>query len=132
MTAVMLTCSFLLYSSVGNIDTYQIELPADLPPSHRGKTIRFSYNLVLGVQRGSVHTPAKSVQLPFRLYNNISELGTRPVYDLMSPVILHKDTAISGVVGQSRPSEKSAENPSRFMKINRPRTNALSGQSLRF
>ncbi|GJJ73751.1 RAB6A-GEF complex partner protein 2 [Entomortierella parvispora] len=91
--------------------TYQIELPADLPPSHRGKTIRFSYNLVLGVQRGSVHTPAKSVQLPFRLYNNISELGTRPVYDLMSPVILHKDTAISGVVGQTRTSEKTIDNP---------------------
>ncbi|KAI8598204.1 Rgp1-domain-containing protein [Dissophora ornata] len=91
--------------------TYQIELPEDLPPSHRGKTIRFAYNLVLGVQRGSVHTPAKSVQLPFRLYNNISAMGTRPVYDLMSPVILHKDTAISGVAGQGRVSEKSIENP---------------------
>ncbi|KAF9434961.1 hypothetical protein BGZ76_007136 [Entomortierella beljakovae] len=90
--------------------TYQINLPADLPPSHRGKTIRFAYNLVLGVQRGSVHTPAKNVNLPFRLYNNISELGTRPVYDLMSPVILHKDTAISTVVGQEKPTEKSSEN----------------------
>ncbi|KAG0051221.1 hypothetical protein BGZ83_003972 [Gryganskiella cystojenkinii] len=91
--------------------TYQIELPSDLPPSHRGKTIRFAYNLVLGVQRGSVHTPAKNVQIPFRLYNNISELGTRPTYDLMSPVILHKDTAISGLVGQSRASEKTIDNP---------------------
>ncbi|KAG0367080.1 hypothetical protein BGZ54_004425 [Gamsiella multidivaricata] len=91
-------------------NSYQIELPADLPPSHRGKTIRFAYNLVLGVQRGSVHTPAKSVQLPFRLYNNISELGTRPVYDLMSPVILHKDTAISNVVGEGRAPEKPLEN----------------------
>ncbi|KAG0026047.1 hypothetical protein BGZ82_009684 [Podila clonocystis] len=83
--------------------TYQIDIPSDLPPSHRGKTIRFSYNLVLGVQRGSVHTPAKNIQLPFRLYNNISEQGTRPVYDLMSPVILHKDTSISGLVGQGGP-----------------------------
>ncbi|KAK3831336.1 MAG: Rgp1-domain-containing protein [Linnemannia elongata] len=91
--------------------TYQIELPSDLPPSHRGKTIRFAYNLVLGVQRGSVHTPAKSVQVPFRLYNNISELGTRPVYDMMSPVISHKDTAISHLVGQGRQTEKSAINP---------------------
>ncbi|KAF9139814.1 hypothetical protein BGX30_007455 [Mortierella sp. GBA39] len=90
--------------------TYQIELPSDLPPSHRGKTIRFAYNLVLGVQRGSVHTPAKSVQLPFRLYNNISELGTRPVYDMMSPVIWHKDTAISHLVGQGRQTEKPAIN----------------------
>ncbi|KAF9955955.1 hypothetical protein BGZ72_003213 [Mortierella alpina] len=89
--------------------TYQIELPTDLPPSHRGKTIRFSYNLVLGVQRGSVHTPAKSVQLPFRLYNHISELGTRPVYDLMNPVIYHKDTAISSIVGQGRANEKPCE-----------------------
>lgn len=95
------------------IDTYQLELPSDLPPSHRGKTIRFAYNLVLGVQRGSVHTPAKSVQLPFRLYNNISELGTRPVYDMMSPVIWHKDTAISHLVGQGRQTEKPTINPSR-------------------
>ncbi|KAG0333427.1 hypothetical protein BG004_000842, partial [Podila humilis] len=105
--------------------TYQIDLPSELPPSHRGKTIRFSYNLVLGVQRGSVHTPSKNIQLPFRLYNHISELGTRPVYDLMAPVILHKDTAISGLVvpqqqqqhqpqhhgiGIVRTSEKSSEN----------------------
>ncbi|KAF9203632.1 hypothetical protein BGZ49_006197 [Haplosporangium sp. Z 27] len=96
--------------------TYQIDMPADLPPSHRGKTIRFAYNLVVGVQRGSVHTPAKSVQLPFRLYNNISELGTRPVYDLMSPVILHKDTAISNVVGQERTIEKSNDNPQQGRK----------------
>ncbi|KAF9999611.1 hypothetical protein BGZ65_005060 [Modicella reniformis] len=92
-------------------NTYQIELPTDLPPSHRGKTIRFAYHLVVGVQRGSVHTPAKSVQLPFRLYNNISEQGTRPVYDLMSPVILHKDTAISGVLGQERALDKSSKSP---------------------
>ncbi|KAF9915046.1 hypothetical protein BX616_007011 [Lobosporangium transversale] len=91
--------------------SYQIELPEDLPPSHRGKTIRFAYNLILGVQRGSVHIPAKSVQLPFRLYNNISEQGTRPVYDLMSPIILHKDTAISSVAGQGRVTEKSLEKP---------------------
>ncbi|CAO3571237.1 unnamed protein product [Mortierella alpina] len=94
--------------------TYQIELPTDLPPSHRGKTIRFSYNLVLGVQRGSVHTPAKSVQLPFRLYNHISEFGTRPVYDLMSPIIYHKDTAVSGIVGQGRANEKPSENSSKL------------------
>ncbi|KAF9153494.1 hypothetical protein DFQ26_000559 [Actinomortierella ambigua] len=80
--------------------TYEIELPAGLPPSHRGKTIRLAYNLVLGVQRGSVHTPAKSVQLPFRLFNNISERGDRPEYDMMSPVVLYKDTAATGVVGQ--------------------------------
>ncbi|KAF9973693.1 hypothetical protein BGZ73_003026 [Actinomortierella ambigua] len=80
--------------------TYEIELPAGLPPSHRGKTIRLAYNLVLGVQRGSVHTPAKSVQLPFRLYNNISERGDRPEYDMMSPIVLYKDTAVTGVVGQ--------------------------------
>ncbi|KAG0377787.1 hypothetical protein BGX24_005463 [Mortierella sp. AD032] len=91
--------------------TYQIELPSGLPPSHRGKTIRFAYNLVLGVQRGSVHTPAKSVQLPFRLYNNISELGTRPVYDMMSPVIWTKDAATSHLVGQGRHVEKPATNP---------------------
>ncbi|KAG0241193.1 hypothetical protein BGW41_006186 [Actinomortierella wolfii] len=97
-------------------NTYEIELPGGLPPSHRGKTMRLAYNLVLGVQRGSVHTPAKSVQLPFRLFNNISERGDRQEYDLMSPVILYKDTALTGVVGQdldtgSGPGGKKEDNP---------------------
>jgi hypothetical protein len=96
------------------LDTYQIELPEDLPPSYRGKTIRFAYHLVIGVQRGSVHTPAKNVQLPFRLYNTISEQGVRPTYDLMSPVILHRDTAISGILGQERHSQKPSESASKY------------------
>lgn len=34
------------------------------------------------------------------------------MYDLMSPVIYHKDTAISGVIGQGRANEKPSENSS--------------------
>lgn len=82
--------------------TYKIQLPNDIPPSHRGKAIRFNYYLVVGTQRS---TPSSStvkqqggggqvVQIRFRVLNHVSEDGSRPIYDLMNPVVQYKDQAI--------------------------------------
>nr|CAG8559368.1 2146_t:CDS:2 [Entrophospora candida] len=62
-------------------DTYESRLPNDLPPTHRGKAIKFYYNLIIGTHRGS----------SFLL---IKEDGSRPVYDLMNPVVIYKDEAV--------------------------------------
>ncbi|KAI9487640.1 MAG: Rgp1-domain-containing protein [Benjaminiella poitrasii] len=81
--------------------SYKIQLPNDIPPSHRGKAIRFNYYLVIGTQRA--HTTAKLpsipnqgqiVQIRFRVLNHVSEDGSRPIYDLLNPVVLYKDQAI--------------------------------------
>ncbi|KAI8084935.1 Rgp1-domain-containing protein [Halteromyces radiatus] len=82
--------------------SYKLKLPNDLPPSHRGKAIRFNYYLVVGTQRsGSAPSTRSSgmqhqgqvVQLRFRVLNHVSEDGSRPIFDLMNPVVMYKDEA---------------------------------------
>lgn len=80
--------------------SYKIRLPNDIPPSHRGKAIRFNYYLVVGTQRApsiikqpSLPTQGQVVQIRFRVLNHVSEDGSRPIYDLMNPVIQYKDEA---------------------------------------
>lgn len=83
-------------------DLYKITLPKDIPPSHKGRCIRFNYHLIIGTQRSSVNSGATSntsmgrghvVQMPFRVLNHVSVDGSRPIYDLMNPVVLYKDEA---------------------------------------
>lgn len=73
-------------------------MPNDIPPSHRGKAIRFNYYLVVGTQRASngpkPPTQGQVVQIRFRVLNHVSEDGSRPIYDLMNPVIQYKDEAV--------------------------------------
>lgn len=60
------------------IDSYKFDLPKNIPPSYRGKSIKFNYYLVIGSQR-SACSAAKSVgaqehvvQIPFRVFNHVS------------------------------------------------------------
>lgn len=100
--------------AISFIVSYKLKLPNDIPPSHRGKAIRFTYSLVVGTQRANT-TPSSGqgqvVQIPFRVLNHVSgkliqswysiththiaiEDGSRPIYDLMNPVVMYKDEAI--------------------------------------
>lgn len=102
------------------IVSYKLKLPNDIPPSHRGKAIRFNYSLVVGTQRAAPNSSSPAtgqghiVQVPFRVLNHVAgvcgtsytnqkiscltwyhtEDGSRPIYDLMNPVVLYKDEAI--------------------------------------
>jgi len=51
--------------------TFEIKLPNTLPPTHRGKVIRISYQLILGIQRDDPSKSAEIFQLPFRVYNRV-------------------------------------------------------------
>ncbi|KAI8372577.1 Rgp1-domain-containing protein [Choanephora cucurbitarum] len=73
--------------------SYKIQLPNDIPPSHRGKTIRFNYYLVVGTQ-STKQQQGQVVQIRFRVLNHVAENGSRPIYDLMNPVVRYKDEAI--------------------------------------
>ncbi|CAO3642582.1 unnamed protein product [Cunninghamella echinulata] len=99
--------------------SYKLKLPNDLPPSHRGKSIRFNYYLVVGTQRaGNINQPRSNgiqpqgqiVQLRFRILNHVSEDGSRPIYDLMNPVVIYKDEAQVELVGDqhNKKSKRSA------------------------
>lgn len=54
---------------------------------------------MVGAQRAPVAgkqqpNQGQVVQIRFRVLNHVSEDGSRPIYDLMNPVILYKDEAI--------------------------------------
>ncbi|KAF7299441.1 hypothetical protein MIND_00893900 [Mycena indigotica] len=70
--------------------TYTLPLPGHLPPTFRGRTIKFSYELVVGVCRASGSRDNASVtrimKVPIRIYNNVSINRPPRPYDLLWPV----------------------------------------------
>lgn len=53
---------------------YNFTLPRDLPPTHRGKAIKISYNLVIGTQRagnGKDGQQVRHVDIPFRVFGGV-------------------------------------------------------------
>lgn len=63
------------------LDTYTIKLPDNLPPTFKGRSFKFSYELEVGTCRagsggGSGSTSANSVsrvmKVPIRMYNHVS------------------------------------------------------------
>ncbi|KDE09521.1 hypothetical protein MVLG_00419 [Microbotryum lychnidis-dioicae p1A1 Lamole] len=87
--------------------TFSIRIPADLPPSFRGKSIKFSYHLVVGTNRtriGGINSMAakscaareatsRVIRVPVRVYNHVGVTGARPFYDLTNPIVYHRDEA---------------------------------------
>lgn len=50
--------------------SYSFRLPAGIPPSYRGKAVRFSYNIIIGVQRASRSRQrhiVRRIDFPFRV-----------------------------------------------------------------
>ncbi|KJK81508.1 hypothetical protein H634G_02767 [Metarhizium anisopliae BRIP 53293] len=74
---------------------YTFRLPKGLPPSHKGKTIKISYSLVIGTQRagGAKEQQVRSVEIPFRVLGSVNSHGEILGHDLMSPYILLRDAA---------------------------------------
>ena len=64
-----------------SVDSYSIGLPSNLPPTFRGRSLRFSYELVIGTCRAlnpsSVGSDSVSrvMKVPIRVYNNVSGKG---------------------------------------------------------
>lgn len=54
--------------------SYSFRLPSDLPPSHKGRAIKVSYNLTVGIQRpgSSNEQRVRSVEVPFRVLGNVN------------------------------------------------------------
>jgi len=60
-------------------DTYTLPLPDNLPPTFRGRTLRFSYQFILGICRASPSGPGSSgpasqsriMKVPIRVYTNV-------------------------------------------------------------
>jgi hypothetical protein len=51
---------------------YSFSLPKTIPPSHKGKAIKITYNLVVGTQRpGRGVVQPKMIEIPFRVLPNV-------------------------------------------------------------
>lgn len=74
---------------------YSFKLPRGLPPTHRGRVIKISYKLIIGVQRpgGAKEQQVKSVDIPFRVLGSVNSYGELLGHDLMSPYIILRDQA---------------------------------------
>lgn len=88
---------------------YSFCLPKGLPPTHRGKTIKISYNLVIGTQRagGVREQQVRSVEIPFRVLGSVNGYGETLGHDLMNPYILLRDTAEVRSLGKHPKSHQS-------------------------
>ncbi|KAL2882501.1 Golgi membrane exchange factor (Ric1p-Rgp1p) subunit [Colletotrichum sp. CLE4] len=74
---------------------YSFQLPKGLPPTHKGKAVKISYNLVIGTQRagGSKEQQVRSVEIPFRVLGSVNSYGEILGHDLMNPYIILRDQA---------------------------------------
>ncbi|KAJ9614238.1 Golgi membrane exchange factor (Ric1p-Rgp1p) subunit [Cladophialophora chaetospira] len=76
--------------------SYSFPLPRGLPSSHRGKAIKISYNLTIGVQGlpGSrdLYT-VRQVNIPVRVFPGVSHDGEIYGHDLMQPHVILRDLA---------------------------------------
>ncbi|KAJ3918996.1 Rgp1-domain-containing protein [Lentinula edodes] len=104
---------------------YSILLPANLPPTFRGRTLRFAYELVVGICRAGLSnnfvpsekgsgpggSVSKVMKVPIRVYTNVV-VGRPPTpYDLLWPVNKRQDPYV-GKVAEIEPSSlvKSPQN----------------------
>ncbi|KAJ3783365.1 Rgp1-domain-containing protein [Lentinula aff. detonsa] len=89
---------------------YSILLPSNLPPTFRGRTLRFAYELVVGICRagpnnnfapsvkgsGSGGSVSKVMKVPIRVYTNVI-VGRPPTpYDLLWPINKRRSTLVPG------------------------------------
>ncbi|KAI0358916.1 Rgp1-domain-containing protein [Trametes cingulata] len=86
--------------------TYSLVLPENLPPTFRGRALKFSYQFTLGVCRaGSASSPgtgpssnSRVMKVPIRVYNNVS-VGRPPrPYDMLWPVTSQRGPLPPGTV----------------------------------
>ncbi|KAK9323495.1 Rgp1-domain-containing protein [Lipomyces orientalis] len=85
--------------------SYKITLPRTLPPSYRGKALKISYNLTIGIQRiGKGMQQPKITKFPFRVFQNIDAGGNQPVHSLTSPIVILRDEAITQAIDDSEPN----------------------------
>ncbi|KAI5122696.1 hypothetical protein M0805_009749 [Coniferiporia weirii] len=119
----MLAVDLVLAPGESRSYTYTLPLPANLPPTYRGRMMKFAYHLVVGVCRaappsapnaqGSSNSKGSTSQVmrvPVRVYNHVDISGIQRPYDLLSPV-LHSPSKeqiakVSEVAGGSGPGKK--------------------------
>ncbi|OCF35443.1 hypothetical protein I316_02995 [Kwoniella heveanensis BCC8398] len=88
--------------------TYTLQLPTTLPPTHRGKAFRFTYDLVVslnvGLPGGGGRQKSKDVTIPIRVWANVSVGNPLRTYDVLHPIIQTREEGVVQEV-ESEPQE---------------------------
>ena len=111
---------------------YRHGLPRGIPPTYRGKAIKVSYNLVIGVQRSarpSEKNQLRHINIPFRVYPGVNgktsmeicpaaayiilENGEILGHDLMSPHIMLHNSAVVSMIDKSDTYQSAFDTKSR-------------------
>lgn len=78
--------------------TYSLKLPAALPPSHRGRAYRFSYDLIVSLTvalpGAGKRQKAKDITIPIRLWANVKVGQPMPTYNVLKPIIQARDEGV--------------------------------------
>ncbi|RDX43957.1 Rgp1-domain-containing protein [Lentinus brumalis] len=95
--------------------TYSLTLPENLPPTFRGRALKFSYQFILGICRSGTGAPGASptsnsrvMKVPIRVYNNVAVGRASSAYNLLWPVVSQR-----GPIPPGKVSEGSKEPPKR-------------------
>ena len=90
---------------------YTFTLPRGLPPSHKGRAMKVSYNLTVGIQRpgNGKERQVRSIEIPFRVFGSVNGRGEILGHDLMSPYIILRDTARTSSISDSQPSKSASK-----------------------
>ncbi|EEP81541.1 conserved hypothetical protein [Uncinocarpus reesii 1704] len=88
--------------------SFSFTLPKGLPASYKGKSIVFSYNLIIGTQRAANPNDLHRINIPFRVFSGVDGQGVVLGHDLMRPYVLLRDEARVQRVesNSSRPSKE--------------------------
>lgn len=122
----MLAVDLALSPGESRTYTYTLPLPSTLPPTFRGRMIRFSYELVVGTcRRGDSSegtatsvgvTVSRVMKVPIRVYNWVSVSRPQRPYDLLLPVRKHDGGKVTYLDSASGDVKKdlspSSSNPS--------------------
>ncbi|KAI0761670.1 Rgp1-domain-containing protein [Trametes elegans] len=112
--------------------TYSLVLPENLPPTFRGRALKFSYQFILGVCRAGSAAPqgngpssnSRVMKVPIRVYNNVSVSRLSRPYDMLWPVTAQRGPSPPGTVteGAKESSKASAPRPSPCLGPPNPRS----------
>ncbi|RPD58460.1 Rgp1-domain-containing protein [Lentinus tigrinus ALCF2SS1-6] len=93
--------------------TYSLTLPENLPPTFRGRALKFSYQFTLGICRSGGSVPGASptsnsrvMKVPIRVYNNVAVGRPLSPYNLLWPVVSRR-----GPIPPGKVTEGSKESP---------------------
>ncbi|KAJ1498751.1 hypothetical protein HMI56_004802, partial [Coelomomyces lativittatus] len=86
-------------------------LPKSLPPTYRGKAVRFMYKVVVQVQPSGKFSKPWVSTAPFRLFSTIDSEGSLIKFDVLQPIILSESQGqvVDPALPRNPPTLKSPE-----------------------